>query len=101
MTRALKTYQTVGTQVEGGDSFNSVLLLQAEQYQDTVKVEETLYSAVALQEGQRLSINATIVGQPDLSTGEALSLSRQLQVYDPARQQMRIDTGSGEKKLQR
>ena len=93
-TRALKTYQTVGTQVSGGDSFNNAAVVQAGRYQDSIKIEETLYYAINLQEDQALRLTSTIVGQPDMSIIDAAGVSSKLQVYDSSRQEGGSDFGS-------
>ena len=90
-SRALKTYQTIGSVVQGGDSFNNPPVLEAGQYQDSIKVDETLFYAVNLEEGQRLRVTTTMVGQPDVGMVKSIGAFLTLKVYDPNRQEGGLD----------
>jgi Ca-activated chloride channel homolog len=93
-TRALKTYQTVGNAVSGGDSFNNPAALAPGQYTDTIKNNETLYYAVTLGEGQRLSFSATIVGQDDIGVIDDAGANSQLEIFAPDRTSLGSQYGS-------
>jgi hypothetical protein len=68
------------TAVEGGGSFNDAPTVKPGRYTDTLRGSETLFYAVDLKRGQKLSATATVNG----STQTTYTV--RLQIYSPARE---------------
>jgi hypothetical protein len=66
--------------VEGGGSFNDAPVVKPGRYTDTLRGSETLFYAVELKRGQKLTATATVSGSTDTS------YAVRLQIYSPARQ---------------
>jgi hypothetical protein len=66
--------------VEGGGSFNDAPVLKPGRYSDTLRGSETLFYAIELKRGQKLTATATVSGSTDTI------YTIRLQIYSPARE---------------
>jgi hypothetical protein len=66
--------------VEGGGSFNDAPVVKPGRYTDTLRGSETLFYAIELKRGQKLTATATVSGTTDTS------YTIRLQIYSPARE---------------
>jgi hypothetical protein len=68
------------TSVEGGGSFNDAPVVKPGRYTDTLRGSETLFYAIELKRGQKLTAIATVSGTTDTT------YTVRLQIYSPARE---------------
>jgi hypothetical protein len=73
--------------VEGGGSFNDAPVVKPGRYTDTLRGSETLFYAIELKRGQKLTATGTISGTTDTT------YTVRLQIYSPARE---ADSFAGE-----
>lgn len=66
--------------VEGGGSFNDAPVVKPGRYTDTLRGSETLFYAVQVKRGQKLTATATVSGSTDTT------YTVRLQIYSPARE---------------
>jgi hypothetical protein len=66
--------------VEGGGSFNDAPVVKPGRYTDTLRGSETLFYAIELKRGQKLTATATVSGTTDTT------YTVRLQIYSPARE---------------
>jgi hypothetical protein len=81
--------------VDGGDSFNAPTVLQAGQYQSSIRTDETLYYAVNLQEGQRLRVVSSFIKEANVDINEVASTNAEVTLFDPLRQRLDSQFASG------
>ncbi len=79
--------------VTGGGGFSDAPLLHPGTFRDTLLPRETLFYAVRLREGERLTVRATVDLRPgsQLSQGARALGGFSLRVYKPLRQQLSLD----------
>jgi hypothetical protein len=66
--------------VEGGGSFNDAPVVKPGRHTDTLRGSETLFYAIELKRGQKLTATATVSGTTDTT------YNVRLQIYSPARE---------------
>ena len=74
--RALRLYEPMGEPVQGSAASETAPVLEPGQYTDAISPGETTWYAVELQEGQSLSVSATMV-----AVGERISLFPPLPIF--------------------
>jgi len=87
--RALRTYEVVGTAVDGGPSAATAPMLEGGQFTDSIVAGDVLWYAVELGPGQSVRSAATLVGRPtgpqaNFATFQARILDESLNVRDTA-----------------
>jgi hypothetical protein len=90
LTLAWATTAHAQSTVEGGGSFNDAPVVKPGRYTDTLRGTATLFYAIEVKRGQKLTATATVTGSTDTS------YRIELQIYSPLREPDPLDGQASE-----